>query len=103
MIKVNKKIDDIENHTITVIMDTETFYETNRLEGKAHYENGFSEGIAQLAYFLQGLNKPEEITYDNFYKYLGVKDVRNRIYYFREFIIELNRIFKDKLKVEEKE
>ena len=97
MEKTNKKIKDIENGLITVIMDETTYSETKEKERSDYIKSGFSQSLYQFQRFLKEIEKVDEITFENFKTFLD--DIHhNNIYWFNDVVTELNRIFRKSLK-----
>ena len=97
--QTNKKIKDIENGLITVIMDETTYSETKEKERSDYIKSGFSQSLYQFQRFLKEIEKVDEITFENFKTFLD--DIHhNNIYWFNDVVTELNRIFRKSLKKE---
>jgi len=96
MEKVNKKIEDIENGLITVVMDNNTYEETKTIDHRRNYNSGFSGAFYKLKKFLKTIEKSEDLIHDKFYTFLKEDESKDELYWFKDVVIELNRIFKNK-------
>jgi len=89
--KINKKTVDFENGLITLVMDNQTYSEYKESTRKT----GFSNAIYQVYKFLKKIEEAKEITPDEI-KELENGNFSDETYYFKECVLHLNRLFKDK-------
>ena len=96
MEKVNKKIEDFENGLITITMDKKTFVEKESSERQDNNNSGFSHALYQVSEFLKELKNADELTYKAFQDFSKDRYFEHNIYSFKECVLQLNRLFKDK-------
>lgn len=103
MEKINKKIIDEENNTITIVMDKKTYENKESEEQKRKYERGFNDALFELKYFMQHSNSIDDLKPKAFIESVNKEKISINRFSFISVVAEFNNLFKKKHETKEEE